>query len=504
MSDTTDIEATCRAATEAAAVLVGVQRASVWRLEDDQLVCEDLFLRDEARHTSGQLITRASCPTYFTSIRQSMALRACDARTDARTRELHETYLAPLGIGAMLDTPIWQGGAVRAILCCEHVGGPRRWTDAEERDSGRLADLVARSMEASTRRAAEERWRIIVESIPQYVLVVDEEGNVIQASATATRLLEREGGATLAERFDKLELRNLAGELLERKNWPAERARRGETVRGEILEFRSRVTADARWLRATSAPVRVGHGLHGAVAIYEDVAEEIRIERVKREFLRALAHELRTPTTIIKGYAQRLMKTRDLNADEKTALAAITRASGRIEHLGEAVIDLTAITLGRIILAMEHVDLADIVLKAVAAAPASRTHAVHFQPSREPARVFADSLRIQRVIGELISNAARYSNAGSPIDITLDVDGGYVRVSVRDRGVGIGAIDRSHVFEPFFRGTARAPNDSGGIGIGLFLAREIVERHGGTLSFASEQGSGSTFTVSLPLDEQTP
>lgn len=498
--DDADLPATCRAVTEAAATLVDVARASVWRFVGDALVCDDLFLRDEARHTSGQIITRDTCPAYFAFVAQSMVLLARDAHVDPRTAELDESYLAPLGIGAMLDTPIWHPGGLAGVLCCEHVGGSRRWTGREERDAARLADIVAVSIERSARRAVEERSKIILEAIPQYVIVTDREGRPVDTSAIARRALQEDGGTTAMARFDDLELRSLAGDLLPRSQWPGERARRGETVRAEIVEIGSRVTGEKRWLRATGAPVTVGGEVQGAVIIYEEVAEEIRIERVKREVLAAVAHELRTPTTIVKGYAQRLQKTRACGDDELRALGAMERAASRIERLAEALVDLTAITLGRIVLAMEHVDLAKVALDAIGVAHGTATHVVRFTPSATPARVFIDPLRTRRVVCELVENAARWSSAGSEIDVTLRVEDGRAEVSVGDRGMGISPEAQPHVFEPFFRAHVGTSNDVGGLGIGLFLAREIVVRQGGSIAFHSEEGSGTTFTVCLPLD----
>ncbi len=500
--DTTDLRATCRAATEAAAALVGVARASVWWLADDRLVCDDLFLRDEVRHVSGQTIERSSCPAYFATVTRSMAVRASDARTDLRTRELQTSYLGPLGIGAMLDTPIWQPGAVRGVLCCEHVGGPRRWTGREERDAARMADLVARSIEAESRRAAEERARIILEAIPQYVLVVDDRGSAIVASEMIRRAMEEEPGSVLAERFENVELHDLAGSLLPRAQWPAERARRGDTVRAEIVEASSRVTGRRKWLRATSAPVMIGGSALGAVTIFEDMAEEVRIERVKREVLTAVAHELRTPATLVKGYAQRLLKLSGRSSEESRALAALERSAGRIERLIEALIDLSAITLGRIVLSLAHVDLAEVVLRAVETAPRAHTHRLRFVPGETKIRAFVDPTRVGRVIGELIDNAARCSPAGSEILVELSADAAHARVSITDHGVGIPAAVQARVFEPLFHAHAGMPNETGGLGIGLFLAREVVNRHGGSLTFVSQDGVGSTFVMTLPREEE--
>ncbi len=503
MRDTSDFLGTCRAVTEAATVLVDVARASVWRIVGDELVCTDLFLREEARHASGQRIPRSSCPSYFEAVAQSMSVVARDAHTDARVSELEATYLAPLGIGGMLDTPIWGPGGVSGVLCCEHVGGVRNWTGHEERDAARMADLVARTLETSARREAEERAKIVLEAVQQYVIIIDDAGTIIGASAMAAHLLETEG-SSFENRFANLELRTLTGEVLSAAQWPAERARAGEVVRAEILEVTSRFTGRKRWFRVTSAPVKVGSVLRGAVLVYEDIGEEVRIERMKRDFLDALAHELRTPTTIARGFAQRLMREPGRSPDAERALKAIDRASARIARVAEELVDLSAITLGRIVLSMEHADLADLAERAIEVAHGARTHRLTFIPSDPPARVFVDPLRMRRVIGELIENAARWSRAGTEIVIETRRKGRQAQVLVRDHGRGIPEASRGHIFEAFFRANAGAPDDVGGLGIGLFFVREIVVRQGGSMSFDSEVGVGSTFVVTLPLDEGTP
>jgi signal transduction histidine kinase len=349
-----------------------------------------------------------------------------------------------------------------------------------------MADFLARALETSARREAEERAKIILEAVPQYVLIIDDSGHVIGASAMATHLLETEGGSSFEGRFTNLEVRTLTGELLAVSQWPAERARAGEVVHAEILEVSSRVTGLKRWFR---------------VLVYEDVGEEVRIERVKREFLDALAHELRTPTTIARGFAQRLMREPGRTLDDERALKAIDRASARIARVAEELVDLSAITLGRIVLSMEHADLGDLAQRAIEVAHGARTHRLTFIPSAEPARVFVDPLRIRRVIGELIENAARWSGTDSEIVIETRTQGRHAQVLVRDHGRGIPEESRAHVFEAFFRANAGAPDDVGGLGIGLFFVREIVVRQGGSISFESTMGVGSTFIVTLPLDD---
>ncbi len=154
---TGDIEAAYRQATELAVQLLNVERASVWRLDAThrKIRCYDLFERSKNEHSSGQLIHEKQVPAYFAAIAEERCLAAHDAHQDPRTSGFSKSYLAPLGIGALLDAPIWVSGRVIGVVCHEHVGDPRRWEFEEELLAGTVADFVARVIEAADRLRAE-------------------------------------------------------------------------------------------------------------------------------------------------------------------------------------------------------------------------------------------------------------------------------------------------------------------------------------------------------------
>ncbi len=139
-----DFDRAVRAITEAAATLVGVQRAGVWLLRDEgrRIECVDLFDAETRTHASGLALDHDDAPVYFEAVHAARSIAAHDAAADPRTREFAPTYLRPNGIGAMLDAPILVNGRVAGVLCHEHVGPARRWHGHEELISGTLADLV--------------------------------------------------------------------------------------------------------------------------------------------------------------------------------------------------------------------------------------------------------------------------------------------------------------------------------------------------------------------------
>jgi diguanylate cyclase (GGDEF)-like protein/PAS domain S-box-containing protein len=171
-----DIEAAYAQVTELMTTLLRVERGSVWRFDaaGKKLECVDLFEWTERRHSGGAVITAETVPAYFRALAQNRCIAAHDAATDPATREFTESYLVPLGIGALLDAPIWVDGRMVGVVCHEHVGGPRRWQFEEELLAGTMADFVARVIEASDRLRAER-------TLGQYREHVDELTRVEQA-----------------------------------------------------------------------------------------------------------------------------------------------------------------------------------------------------------------------------------------------------------------------------------------------------------------------------------
>lgn len=144
-----DVAETARRITESASACLDVQRSSVWMLSADRSVirCIDLFLRDTGGHEAGAELTSADYPTYFAALSSQRTIAASDACNDPRTSCFTESYLAPLDIRAMLDVPIWANGAMVGVVCNEHVGETRRWTEDDETFASSLGSLVALALE---------------------------------------------------------------------------------------------------------------------------------------------------------------------------------------------------------------------------------------------------------------------------------------------------------------------------------------------------------------------
>jgi two-component system phosphate regulon sensor histidine kinase PhoR len=501
--DKADVAETFRAITEAAAVALDVERTNIWRLLPDghAIVCDDDFVRAEGRHTSGDILWARDYPSYFAAIAENRVITAHEARTDAKTRELTTAYLELHGITSMMDVPIWHKGKVYGILCHEHVGPARHWTSDDETFAANLADLASLALEAGERRKAERRWDAVVNTIQEVVFVLDGEGTIVQANPLGARMIERAGGGvTLAERMQLVEFRDEQGRVIPPDRTGGRRSLAGEIVR-EINHLVFKRTGERRSFYITTAPMREGDRVQSVVVVMADVTAEVAFDRLKREVLAALAHEFKTPVAIVKGYAQHMGRRPETSPEERPMLAAIERASNRLQKLIDDLLEVSGISLGRLVLHRESVELTAMVRSVVRGMAGTASH--HRLVVHAPASVAvsADRLRLEQAVRRLVDNAMRYSPPGSEVDIGIAPSDTHVVISVRDRGIGIPADQQNRIFELFFRAHAGTPRDVGGLGIGLFMAREIAIRHGGSMWFESEEGRGSTFYIRLPRAE---
>lgn len=503
--DKADLEQTMHAVTEAGATTLRVARCSVWRLTPDRsaLVCEDLYRPGVDRHTRGSTLFVDETPTYFRALFESRAIAAHDARADPRTAEYLGHYLIPLGITSMMDVPIWHRGALYGVLCNEHVGDLREWQPEEVSFAGNLADVLSLSLEASERVATERRWQAVVGAITEAVVVTDERLNIVLTNPAADEILARFGGGrSLEERVRLMEYRDLQGQPLPADRWPFARASRGEIIQQEIFGILARRSGKVHYFRLSGAPIFDSSGrLTSTVAVFADVSQEVEIDRLKREFLAALAHELKTPVAITKGYAQMLEETLPVPEKSRPMLEAIGRASDRLQSLIADLLDIASVAQGRLALHRESADLGELARttleRAQTEAPSHRLLIV----ATEPLRVLVDRPRIEHVVRQLVENAVRFSPGRPSVEVAVYREGDTAVLRVLDTGIGIPADRQKRIFEPFYRAHAGTPYDFGGVGIGLYLARQVALAHGGNIEFESFEGAGSTFELRLPLAE---
>jgi len=222
--------------------------------------------------------------------------------------------------------------------------------------------------------------------------------------------------------------------------------------------------------------------------------------RIRDDFLAMLSHELRNPLSGIVGAAQ-LLRIETANPAQKRHAQDILLRQGRhLTRIVDDLLDLARLARGKIKLDMRPVELAAVVESVVDALRVAGRIEHRLECRLEPAWIRGDRTRIEQVIGNLVTNAIKYTPAQGSIDIALTVEGDEACLVVRDSGVGIAPELMSTLFDTFVQGAVSLDRAQGGLGIGLSLVRSLVALHGGTVSAASEgSGKGSTFTLRLPL-----
>ena len=225
--------------------------------------------------------------------------------------------------------------------------------------------------------------------------------------------------------------------------------------------------------------------------------------RLKDEFLATLSHELRTPLNAVLGYA-RMLQSGAIAADKVSqALEVIDRNAGSLAQIVEDVLDVSRIVLGKARLKVEPTDIATVVEDAIATvAPAAEAKGLRVKLSlgHGSTTVSGDHSRLQQVIWNLLSNAVKFTPKGGSVDVRITENDSHVEIHITDTGIGFRESFRPHLFERFRQAESGTTRVHGGLGLGLAIARHIVEMHGGTIDATSEgEGKGATFSVVLPL-----
>ncbi|MGA7730674.1 MAG: ATP-binding protein [Chloroflexia bacterium] len=222
--------------------------------------------------------------------------------------------------------------------------------------------------------------------------------------------------------------------------------------------------------------------------------------RLKEDFLSAAAHDLKTPLTTLVAQAQLLERRAERKPDmpvDREAIRTIAREATRLKNLVLELLDAARAEEGKLLGEMEEFDLVA-VAQEVCARHNSERHACSVRATG-PVEGTYDLNRIRQLLENLVENAVKYSPEGGEVLVKLWAEGTRAFISVRDQGIGIPQADLPHVFERFHRGANVDDRRFAGMGLGLYICREIVEQHGGKMKVASRRSEGTTFTVELPL-----
>ncbi len=254
-----------------------------------------------------------------------------------------------------------------------------------------------------------------------------------------------------------------------------------------------------------TAPVRDDNGRFlGRVWTLRDVSQQRELDRLKDEFVATVSHELRTPLTSMMGFLEMIREGEagETTAEQKRFLAIVYRSSERLQRLVGDLLFVARLDANGLQLHFATMDVVAVVGEAVeSVAPLARSRDLELQAELQPVPpVTGDSERLAQLVGNLISNALKFTPRGGRVTVRTFTDERSAVIEVEDTGVGIPAGEQSRLFQRFFRSSTATEQAIPGTGLGLVISRAIAEAHGGRISVDSEAGVGTRFRVELPLE----
>jgi PAS domain S-box-containing protein len=361
-----------------------------------------------------------------------------------------------------------------------------------EREARNEAERQAGQMEALFRGVADG------------VAIIDSTGRMVLHNDAAVAIIGgRLGGDKTLDRYSTNRVKALDGTVLSAEEWPVFRALRGEPVVGEELLVER---ADGSQVRVASSAgvVRDESGKVALVVMtFRDVTALRRLERAKDDFLQVLAHELRNPLAAAMGLVQ--LVTHRLGAEGNPRHTEhLSLAESELKRLNDLINEIVVgyrVSEGRLPLELKPTNLVDVLTNAIRPyALRLLDHKLIVSPppvARLP--IIGDAKRLTEIVANLLSNAIKYSPAGRWIWVSTAVEDQYVVVRVEDEGIGIPPDQLERVFEGFYRATNLTNRQPGGLGLGLFISRDVAKRHGGDLWAENRPGGGTTMCLKLPL-----
>ncbi|MBI2573972.1 MAG: PAS domain S-box protein [Candidatus Wildermuthbacteria bacterium] len=367
----------------------------------------------------------------------------------------------------------------------------------EIEDSRKALLNMLEDVEEARRLATDERDKTvsIITNLVDGLFVFDSEDRVSFVNPEAERMFDAQARNILGKSLSDLAsvdgLQPLADALAYGLN--------------EAISRQEIYPKNTRTAEVSVIPMKTEHKRVGSIVVLHDVTREREVEKMKTEFVSIAAHQLRTPLSAIK-WTLRMLLDGDmgkLEENQKEFLLKTYRSNERMIELVNDLLNVTKIEEGKFLSQRVPLNIVDIVSSAVRSFKEEAAHkriALRFsKPKTALPRISADEEKIRFAAQNLLDNALRYTQPGGSVVVNLRQNGKQIEASFQDTGIGIPAEEQRHVFEKFFRASNAKKIDTEGSGLGLYMVKNIIEAHGGQLSFATKENKGSTFVFVLPI-----
>ena len=473
-----------------APVLLAADACAVRTLEDDELVVGAAF-GDGADEVVG---TRIDATAWLSGdVFQSRSPVAIeDTATDDRLAGADPFVAA--GYSAYLGVPLSGPEGAPAGVLSVYARRPRTWRveeiEALQALAGNTSAALANAELYSRVSLEKERSVAILANIADGIVAVDRDGRVVLWNAAAEQIT----GVPQEEAIGRTPMQVLQRELESGDDEALARQRLVSILRG----------GEEVWLSLSEAAMRDPLGaVAGRIFAFRDISADRMVEQVKSDFVAAVSHELRTPLTSIYGFAETLLR-QDIpfgEEERRTFLGYIASESERLTEIVDQLLNVARLDAGDLQVELGRIDVGSVVSEVVETAEAGGTNGHRFEIDLpdEPLAAEADPEKVRQVFTILVENALRYSPRGGKVTVGARRNADRVEVRVVDEGIGIPAAEREWIFRKFYRAESAARDGAAGTGLGLFIAKELVNAMGGRIWVDSAEGQGSSFAFELPV-----
>jgi PAS domain S-box-containing protein len=372
----------------------------------------------------------------------------------------------------------------------------------EKRTLQKEAEFLRREREKSLRDIATEKSKVktIINCMGDGVLVCDRDGCIVLSNPAASRMLKISESSLLGNFLPQCNLHSDLAKTIEESLTTKDISYTSvsqEVSIGEPAEI---------FLRAHTAPVRNDLGeTMGSVTVIQDISHLKELDKMKSEFIAMVTHELRAPIAAVEQQLSVILNKMAGDVTEKQE-QLLHRAKERTKGLLDLIrdlLDLSKIEAGKMVQYKEPLNLQEVIQRVVdlmRAASDNKKIELQFSPPPHISLIHADRNSMEGIFTNLISNALKYTPEGGKVWIDLGEEGGFVKASVSDTGIGIKKEDLPRIFDKFYRVKSTETRQIVGTGLGLSIVKSIVDAHLGSISVESDEGGGTTFTVLLPKE----